>query len=96
MPLAVHTTSTPRGAAYLMFDWPREGRASGEMIWLRAIVPHTIAAVGYDCFIWASDYLIPDQPHTWVDDLVTYAENLHDGTLYKVIGGNVNRVYLRG
>ncbi|MEM7365129.1 MAG: amidohydrolase family protein [Pseudomonadota bacterium] len=164
VPLAIHPTFTPHGAADGIFDWPREGRAWGEMIWLRAIVqqalisffslgtlerfpnlrlgileagsgwvgamldrmdafsasmninrasatelfrrqcfvsgdpdetiaPHTIAAVGDDCFMWATDYPHPDHPHTWVDDLVTYAEKLPEGTREKVLGGNVKRIY---
>lgn len=38
VPLAIHPTFTPHGAADGIFDWPREGRAWGEIIWLRAIV----------------------------------------------------------
>jgi predicted TIM-barrel fold metal-dependent hydrolase len=38
VPLAIHPTFTPHGAAEGIFDWPREGRAWGEAIWLRAIV----------------------------------------------------------
>lgn len=167
VPLAIHPTFTPHGAADGIFDWPREGRAWGEMIWLRAIVqqalisffslgtlerfpelrlgvleagsgwvgamldrmdafsasmninrmssselfrrqcfvsgdpdetiaPHTIAAVGDDCFMWATDYPHPDHPHTWVDDLVTYADKLRDETREKVLGGNVKRIYRLG
>jgi predicted TIM-barrel fold metal-dependent hydrolase len=38
VPLAIHPTFTPHPAAAGIFDWPREGRAWGEAIWLRAIV----------------------------------------------------------
>lgn len=38
VPLAIHPTFTPHGAAAGIFDWPRQGRAWGEAIWLRAIV----------------------------------------------------------
>jgi predicted TIM-barrel fold metal-dependent hydrolase len=164
VPIAIHPTFTPHGAAAGIFDWPREGRAWGEAIWLRAIVqqalisffslgtlerfptlrvgvleagsgwvgamldrmdafssslnikrasatelfrrqcfvsgdpdetvaPHTINAVGEDCFMWATDYPHPDHPHTWVDDLIRYAAKLSDGTREKVLGGNVKRIY---
>jgi uncharacterized protein len=164
VPLAIHPTFTPHGAAEGIFKWPREGRAWGEAIWLRAIVqqalisffslgtlerfpqlrlgvleagsgwlgpmldrldafsrslnirrasatelfrrqcfisgdpdetiaPHTIAHVGDDCFMWATDYPHPDHPHTWVDDLIRYAGKLPDGTREKVLGGNVRRIY---
>lgn len=42
VPLAIHPTFTPHGAAAGIFDWPREGRAWGEMIWLRAIVQQAL------------------------------------------------------
>ncbi len=164
VPIAIHPTFTPHGAAEGIFDWPREGRAWGEAIWLRAIVqqalisffslgtlerfpslrvgvleagsgwvgamldrmdafssslnikrasatelfrrqcfisgdpdetvaPHTISAVGEDCFMWATDYPHPDHPHTWVDDLICYAAKLPEGTREKVLGGNVKRIY---
>ena len=167
VPIAIHPTFIPHGAADGIFKWPRQGRAWGEMIWLRAIVqqalisffslgtlerfpelrlgvleagsgwvgamldrmdafsasmninrmssselfrrqcfvsgdpdetiaPHTIAAVGDDCFMWATDYPHPDHPHTWVDDLVTYADKLRDETREKVLGGNVKRIYRLG
>ena len=38
VPLAIHPTFTPHAAADGIFDWPKEGRAWGEAIWLRAIV----------------------------------------------------------
>lgn len=164
VPLAIHPTFTPHGAAEGIFDWPREGRAWGEAIWLRSIVqqalisffslgtlerfpelrlgvleagsgwigalldrldaysaslninrpsatelfrrqcfisgdpdettaPHIIEHVGDQCFMWASDYPHPDHPHTWVDDLSRYAEQLAPGTREKVLGGNVKRIY---
>ena len=42
VPLAIHPTFTPHGAADGIFDWPREGRAWGEAIWLRAIVQQAL------------------------------------------------------
>jgi predicted TIM-barrel fold metal-dependent hydrolase len=42
VPLAIHPTFTPHGAAEGIFDWPREGRAWGEAIWLRAIVQQAL------------------------------------------------------
>ena len=38
MPIAIHPTFIPHGAAEGIFDWPREGRAWGEVIWLRSIL----------------------------------------------------------
>ena len=38
VPFAIHPTFTPHAAAAGIFDWPREGRAWGEAIWLRSIV----------------------------------------------------------
>ncbi|MGD8417260.1 MAG: amidohydrolase family protein [Pseudomonadales bacterium] len=164
VPLAIHPTFTPHAAADGIFDWPPEGRAWGEAIWLRSIVqqalisffslgtlerfpelrlgvleagsgwvgalldrldafseslniqrtpiselfrrqcfisgdpdetaaPHIIDHVGADCFMWASDYPHPDHPHTWVDDLTRYAEQLAPETRAKVLGGNVKRIY---
>ncbi len=166
VPLAIHPTFTPHGAADGIFDWPRQGRAWGEAIWLRAIVqqvlisffslgtldrfptlrlgileagsgwigalldrldalseslhiggerrtaseyfrrqcfisgdpdetaaPHVIDHVGADCFMWATDYPHPDHPHTWVDNLTTYAEQLEPQTRRKVLGDNVRRIY---
>lgn len=164
VPLAIHPTFTPHGAADGIFKWPREGRAWGEMIWLRAIVqqalisffslgtlerfpdlkigvleagsgwigamldrldaysesmnmnrtlaselfrrqcfisgdpdettaPHIIDHVGAECFMWATDYPHPDHPHTWVDDLETYAATLTPATRAKVLGENVQRIY---
>lgn len=55
--------------------------------------PHTIDAVGSDCFFWATDYPHPDHPHTWVDDLTRYAEALGPETRAKVLGDNVRRIY---
>ncbi len=164
VPFAIHPTFTPHAAADGIFDWPREGRAWGEAIWLRSIVqqalisffslgtlerfpdlrlgvleagsgwigalldrldaysaslnikrpgateifrrqcfisgdpdetaaPHIISHVGEDCFMWASDYPHPDHPHTWVDDLTRYAEQLPVSAREKVLGGNVKRIY---
>lgn len=42
VPLAIHPTFTPHAAAEGIFDWPRQGRAWGEMIWLRAIVQQAL------------------------------------------------------
>ncbi len=42
VPLAIHPTFTPHGAADGIFDWPREGRAWGEAIWLRSIVQQAL------------------------------------------------------
>ena len=55
--------------------------------------PHTIDAVGADCFLWATDYPHPDHPHTWVDDLTRYAGQLAPETRAKVLGDNVRRIY---
>ena len=55
--------------------------------------PHVIEHVGEDCFMWATDYPHPDHPHTWVDDLTTYAKVLSPKARTKVLGGNVNRIY---
>lgn len=55
--------------------------------------PHTIDPVGADCFLWATDYPHPDHPHTWVDDLTRYAEQLTPETRAKVLGDNVRRIY---
>ncbi len=167
VPLAIHPTFTPHAAADGIFDWPREGRAWGEAIWLRSIVqqalisffslgtlerfpdlrlgvleagsgwigalldrldaysesmnvkrasateifrrqcfisgdpdetaaPHIISHVGEDCFMWASDYPHPDHPHTWVDELTRYAEQLPDSARRKVLGENVKRIYRLG
>jgi predicted TIM-barrel fold metal-dependent hydrolase len=38
VPLAIHPTFTPHGAADGIFDWPRSGRGPAEAIWLRSIV----------------------------------------------------------
>jgi len=167
VPLAIHPTFTPHRAADGIFDWPREGRAWAEAIWLRAIVqqalisffslgtlerfpelrlgvletgsgwigalldrldafseslnihrssttelfrrqcfisgdpdetaaPHIIDQVGSDCFMWATDYPHPDHPHTWVDNLTRYAEELSPEVRAKVLGGNVKRIYRLG
>ncbi len=167
VPLAIHPTFTPHRAADGIFDWPREGRAWGEAIWLRSIVqqalisffslgtlerfpelrlgvletgsgwigalldrldafseslnihrsgttelfrrqcfisgdpdetaaPHIIDQVGSDCFMWATDYPHPDHPHTWVDNLTRYAEELSPEVRAKVLGGNVKRIYRLG
>ncbi len=42
VPLAIHPTFTPHAAADGIFDWPREGRAWGEAIWLRSIVQQAL------------------------------------------------------
>lgn len=42
VPLAIHPTFTPHAAAEGIFDWPREGRAWGEAIWLRSIVQQAL------------------------------------------------------
>jgi predicted TIM-barrel fold metal-dependent hydrolase len=42
VPLAIHPTFTPHGAAEGIFDWPRHGRAWGEAIWLRSIVQQAL------------------------------------------------------
>ena len=55
--------------------------------------PLTIDHVGADCFMWATDYPHPDHPHTWVDDLTSYAKRLPPKTRAKVLGGNVKRIY---
>lgn len=55
--------------------------------------PKIIDHVGADCFIWATDYPHPDHPHTWVDDLTRYAEQLTPETRTKVLGDNVRRIY---
>ena len=55
--------------------------------------PHIIDHVGADCFMWATDYPHPDHPHTWVDDLVRYAETLPAEARAKVLGDNVRRIY---
>lgn len=55
--------------------------------------PHVIDHVGADCFMWATDYPHPDHPHTWVDDLTRYAEQLKPDVRAKVLGTNVRRIY---
>jgi predicted TIM-barrel fold metal-dependent hydrolase len=55
--------------------------------------PHIIEHVGADCFMWATDYPHPDHPHTWVDDLTRYAQQLSDEVRPKVLGENVKRIY---
>jgi len=42
VPLAIHPTFTPHSAAAGIFDWPPEGRAWGEAIWLRSIVQQAL------------------------------------------------------
>ena len=166
VPLAIHPTFTPHGAAEGIFHWPREGRAWGEAIWLRSLTqqvlisfmslgtldrfpelklgilevgsgwvgalldrldaytnalnyptdrrkasdyfrdqcfisgdpdetaaPHIIDHVGADNFMWATDYPHPDHPHTWVDDLTRYANELTPDVRAKVLGDNVKRIY---
>jgi len=56
-------------------------------------VPFIVDHVGADNFMWATDYPHPDHPHTWVDDLTTYAERLSPATRIKVLGDNVRRIY---
>ncbi len=55
--------------------------------------PHIIEHVGADCFMWATDYPHPDHPHTWVDELTRYAEQLTPAVRQKVLGDNVRRIY---
>ncbi|TDJ65532.1 MAG: amidohydrolase [Proteobacteria bacterium] len=55
--------------------------------------PYIIDHVGADCFVWATDYPHPDHPHTWVDDLIRYANKLEPATRAKVLGENVRRIY---
>lgn len=55
--------------------------------------PYIIDHVGADCFMWATDYPHPDHPHTWVDDLASYAAQLSPATRAAVLGGNVRRIY---
>jgi len=42
VPFAIHPTFTPHAAAAGIFDWPRQGRAWGEAIWLRSIVQQAL------------------------------------------------------
>jgi len=42
VPLAIHPTFTPHAAAAGIFDWPFQGRAWGEAIWLRSIVQQAL------------------------------------------------------
>ena len=42
VPLAIHPTFTPHAAAAGIFDWPYQGRAWGEAIWLRSIVQQAL------------------------------------------------------
>ncbi|HIE88162.1 MAG TPA: amidohydrolase [Gammaproteobacteria bacterium] len=166
VPIAIHPTFIPHGAADGIFNWPRQGRAWGEMIWLRSVVqqvvisymalgtldrfpnlklgilevgcgwigamldrldaytdainavgkrrsasdyfreqcfisgdpdettaPHTIAHVGVDNFMWATDYPHPDHPHTWVDALTNFVEPLSVDARQKFLGENVKRIY---
>lgn len=55
--------------------------------------PHIIEHVGADCFMWATDYPHPDHPHTWVDNLTRYADQLSNEVRAKVLGENVKRIY---
>ena len=55
--------------------------------------PHIVEHVGADCFMWATDYPHPDHPHTWVDNLIKYADQLSSEARPKVLGGNVKRIY---
>ena len=55
--------------------------------------PFIIDHVGADNFMWATDYPHPDHPHTWVDDLTTFADRLPESARAKVLGDNVRRVY---
>jgi predicted TIM-barrel fold metal-dependent hydrolase len=55
--------------------------------------PHIIEHVGAECFMWATDYPHPDHPHTWVDDLITYADKLSPSVRPLVLGENVKRIY---
>ena len=55
--------------------------------------PHTIAHVGADNFMWATDYPHPDHPHTWVDALTNFVEPLSADDRQKFLGENVKRIY---
>ena len=55
--------------------------------------PHIIDHVGAECFMWATDYPHADHPHTWVDNLTRYADQLTPPTRAKVLGDNVKRIY---
>ncbi|MBK8960373.1 MAG: amidohydrolase [Proteobacteria bacterium] len=58
--------------------------------------PLTVDHVGAECFLWATDYPHPDHPHTWVDDLTRFAEQLAPATRAQLLGGNVRRIYRLG
>ena len=55
--------------------------------------PLIVEHVGADCFLWATDYPHPDHPHSWVDNLTEYADQLTDEVRPKVLGDNVKRIY---
>jgi len=55
--------------------------------------PYIIDHVGPECFMWATDYPHVDHPHTWVDNLTRYADQLTPSTRAKVLGDNVKRIY---
>lgn len=55
--------------------------------------PLIIDHIGADNFLWATDYPHPDHPHTWVDDLGHFAEQLSPASRAKVLGENVKRIY---
>ena len=57
------------------------------------VAPYTIDKVGNHCFMWATDYPHPDHPHTWVDDLTRFVDNLPAETRAAVLGDNVKRIY---
>jgi len=84
---ALHRSGTTPASEYFR----RQCFVSGDPD--ETVAPHTIDAVGADCFMWATDYPHPDHPHTWVDDLTRFAEKLGPETRAKVLGDNVRRIY---
>lgn len=44
VPIAIHPTFTPHGAAEGIFEWPRKGRGWAEMIWLRSITQQVLVS----------------------------------------------------
>lgn len=79
----------PRASATELFQ--RQCFISGDPD--ETAAPHIINHVGADCFMWATDYPHPDHPHTWVDELTRYAEQLEPTVRAKVLGENVKRIY---
>ncbi len=55
--------------------------------------PLIVEHVGADSFLWATDYLHPDHPGTWVRALERFVAPLDATTQSKVLGGNVARIY---